>query len=477
MPALRLRTDSEALATHFDAIRTRLEVPTEFAPAALELATARAAAGLAGSDTPRDYVERRDVEFLSIDPEGSRDLDQALRIERNGSGFRFFYAIADVAAWVEPGDAIDSEARRRGTTVYCPDMRIPLHPLDLSEGAASLLADEDRPALLWEISLDQRGEISDIAVARSLVRNRRAMSYTAVQQQLDAGTTDESLRLIEEVGRLRRDLETARGGVSLILPEQQVEHVDDHFELRYEPTLAVEDHNAQLSLCCGIAAASLMIGAGFGLLRTLPPADAESLDQLRRHALALGVAWPDGMSYATWVRTLDATTPQGAALMHQCAQTLRGAGYAAFDGDLPAEHRHEAIAADYAHVTAPLRRLADRFANECVLAAAAHGRPPAWVIEALPLLAPIMAETGRRANAVDHASVDVMEAAVLSGRVGDVFEAVVTSTRHGVATVQLLDPAVIAAVHDATLTAGTDVRVRLVNADFDGPTVTFATQR
>lgn len=458
------------LVPYFEAVRTRLGVPIDFDPAATALAADRARSATTSNAVGADRVDRRDVELLSIDPAGSRDLDQALQIERAGSGYRFRYAIADVVAWVEAGDPIDAEAHRRGTTVYCPDVRVPLHPLALSEGAASLLADSDRPAVLWELALDQRGEIVDATLERALVRNRRALSYDAVQAELDAGTTDESLRLIEEVGRLRRELETARGGVSLVLPEQSVERAGDHFELRYEPTLPVEDHNAQLSLCCGIAAAGLMVGGGVGILRTLPPAAPEAFDRLRRHAAALGVDWPDDVPYAAWVRTVDPTTPSGAALMQQCAQTLQGSGYLAFDGDLPADpaaHRHAAIAADYGHVTAPLRRLADRYATECSLAAAAGRRPPAWVVEGLAGLPATMAETGRRAHAVDRAAVDLMEAAVLMDRIGDHFEAVVTGTRRGAATVQLIEPAVIATVPADGLEPGSAVRLRLVSADLD----------
>jgi exoribonuclease R len=79
------------------------------------------------------------------------DLDQALHVDRAGDGFRVHYAIADVAAFVTAGDAIDVEAHKRGETLYGADAKIPLHPKVLSEDAASLLPDQMRPALLWTI--------------------------------------------------------------------------------------------------------------------------------------------------------------------------------------------------------------------------------------------------------------------------------------------------------------------------------------
>ena len=96
---------------------------------------------------------------MTIDPPGARDLDQALHIERRGDGHRVHYAIADPASFVTPGGALDRDAHARGATVYAPDGKIPLHPPVLSEGAASLLPGEWRPAVLWTLDLDAAGEL------------------------------------------------------------------------------------------------------------------------------------------------------------------------------------------------------------------------------------------------------------------------------------------------------------------------------
>lgn len=463
---------SDRLAAGFERIRRDAGVSGDFPPDALAAADLAAAAPA----TNDDRADRRGVELVSIDPAGSRDLDQALHLRRRGSGYRLHYAIADVGAFVHPGDPVDTEARRRGTTIYCPDLRVPLHPTALSEGAASLLPGVDRPAILWSIDLDQHGSTADVAVARAVVRNRRAWSYTEAQTAIDAGQADEQLRLLEEIGRLRIEREVERGGVSLDLPDQNVERVDDHYELHYEAPHEVEAWNAQLSLCCGMAAADLMVGAGVGLLRTLPPPAPGILDRLRLSAAALGVDWPDHEPYARWVRSLDTATAAGAALMAQAARTLRGSGYLAFDGADgvgPAErHAHHAIAAPYAHVTAPLRRLADRFANECVLAAAAGRRPPSWVLTALPDLPALMGAANQRASAVDRAVVDLVEAAALEHLVGSTFDAVVTAADERSCTVQIRWPAVIATAQGRAA-VGSDVRVRLDAADPEAAALTF----
>src|SRR5690242_4865074 len=139
-----------------DAVRAEFHVPDHF-PADV-VAEAEASARTGGAPPPGASTEREDaraLELVTIDPEGSRDLDQAyLGERRTGGGFRIHYAIADVAWFVAPGGAVDREANERGVTLYQPDRRTALHPEVLSQGAASLLADQDRPALLWSIDLD-----------------------------------------------------------------------------------------------------------------------------------------------------------------------------------------------------------------------------------------------------------------------------------------------------------------------------------
>jgi exoribonuclease R len=326
--------------------------------------------------------------------------------------------------------------------------------------------------VLWTIDLDQRGEIAAVRVERAIVRNRRALDYAGAQAHLDGGGTDDQLRLLAEVGAARLDRERDRGGVSLTLPEQVVERHGDHYGLRFDTTVDVERWNAQLSLTTGLAAASLMLEHGVGVLRTLPPASPETLASLRSASIALGVAWPEGTSYPDWVRALDPARPRDAAMMVAASRTLRGAGYLALDGaatDRPAGEvpTHAAIAAPYAHVTAPLRRLVDRFGTECVLAGSAGRRPPGWVLDALPALPDEMERAAARAGGVDRACVDLVEAAVLAHREGELVAAAVTSMRKdGEAVVQLTEPAVIAvAAAPAGTSAGDAVTVRVVRAD------------
>ena len=170
------------------------------------------------------------------------------------------------------------------------------------------------------------------------------------------------------------------------------------------------------------------------------------------------------------MRGLDPAVPAHASLMQEATGVGRGAGYTAFDGAPPAEHGHFAIAADYAHATAPLRRLQDRYVSECCLAASAGSPPPDWVRAALPGLPASMAAADRRARAVERGVVDLVEAVLLQGREGERFAAVVIDD----GLVQLREPAVRARLAEGTPEPGSEVTVRLDRADPAARTVAFS---
>jgi exoribonuclease R len=429
------------------AVRAELRVPERF-PVAVDASAAAARQVRPGGDGRPD---RTAVELITIDPPGSRDLDQAFAAERRaGGGLRVWYAIADVAAFVAPADAVDAEAHRRGVTLYGPDRRVPLHPPWLSEGAASLLPDGDRPALLWCIDLDADGAPVSTRLERSVVRSRAQLTYAEVTDAVAAGTADDALVLLREIGELRLAAEAARGGVSLPLPDQIVTAgpgPGGGVRLVYEAPVASEAWNAQVSLLTGMEAARVMVAGGTGLLRTLPPADETILARLRRSAAALGAPWPPGGGYPAFVRSLDAATPAGAALLVQAARALRGAGYMGFRGGAVPDHPgHSAVAAAYAHVTAPLRRLCDRATNEVVLALIEGRTVPDWAAAELETLPDVMAEATRREGAYSRAALDLVEALILREAVGQRFPAVVVDVDDDRAQVQLRDPAVVARV-------------------------------
>ena len=513
-----------------DALRAHYEVPTAFPPEAL--AEAEAAAGAWAQDGPARLLadgarDARDLELVTIDPPGSMDLDQAVLLERLpaqagvGTGdapepsatYRVHYAIASLATFVTPGGALDTELRRRGETIYAPDAATPLHPEVLSHGAASLLQDAERPACLWTIDLDERGEVVSARVERALVRSRARLSYAQVQAAIDGQSAlpqeapADLPELLAEIGRLRLEREAARGGISMTTPEQVVEVTEAAeatevpgavspaadpdsaerpgpagYRLAYRVPVPAEQYNAQSSVLTGMCAARIMVECGVGILRTLPPARPEDYARLRRVAAALGIDWPAAQPYPELVRGLDHAVPAHAAFMEQAMSLFRGSGYLAFGVGgvgVPAEDEasdteeavHSAIAARYAHVTAPLRRLVDRYGEEVCIAACAQAPVPEWVLQALPDLPGVMEQTGKRARAIGRGALTALEALVLRGHEGEVFDGVITSERDGRGELVLAEPAVVTEIRAGTkapddgLPVGERVRVRLLSAD------------
>lgn len=477
MPARKLGLPPvvpEELAKGLAAIRATAEVPLDF-PVDVQAAAERAAA------EPRlPDLDRTDLELITIDPADSRDLDQALHIARGPRGeFVISYAIADVAAFVQPGDPIDLEAHRRGTTLYAPDSRTPLHPPVLSDGAASLLPNEVRPALLWTITLDHRGQTVAAEVARARVRSRAQLSYSEAQAEIDGSTPRETLGLLKLVGQWREIWERDRGGISLKLPEQEIQPKENGWTLRFRAPEPVEGWNAQISQLAGMAAAHIMLYGQVGILRTMPPADSYSLRRLRQVAKALRIVWPSEMDYPDFVRMLNPARPDQAAMLNSSARLFRGAGYRSFSGGIPEAADHAALASDYAHTTAPLRRLVDRYTGEICVALCADQPVPAWISRDLDGLPEEMATAERRAKNYERAIIDLLEVYLLADRVGQTFIATVIEVdrdkQHG--TVMIEEPAVEGRVTGDQLHLGQEVLVRLTSANYDVGAVAFEIAR
>jgi exoribonuclease R len=453
----------------FDSVRAELTVPPEF-PADV-LAEAEAAAG----DPALPAEDATGIPFVTVDPPGSRDLDQALHLAaRPGGGFRVSYAIADVAAFVRPGGLIDAEARKRTQTLYSPDLRTPLHPPVLGEGAASLLPDQVRPAVLWRIDLSADGEVAAVDVRRARVRSRAQLDYPALQAAVDAGTAPEPVALLARVGELRLALARTRHATELDVPEQDVVAAPGGgWTVEFRRQLPVERWNAQISLLTGACAATIMLDGGLGLLRTLPPPRPQDVAALRRLAPALGVDWPAGAEPGDVISALDGATPGQAAFLEHAAVLLRGAAYTPFDGTPPADPLHHAVGSAYAHVTAPIRRLVDRFGSEVCVALAAGADVPDWARSALPELPALMTGGGRLAGALERAVVDATEAWLLAGQEGRDFPAVVLDAGKDKGTIVLAEPAVRATCAGADLPVGERITARLEVVDQEKRVVRF----
>ncbi len=408
-------------------------------------------------------VDMTEMPFVTIDPEGSRDLDQAMHLSHEGNGWRVRYAIADVAAHVTPGGPIDVDAWSRVETVYCPDVRVGLHPPAMSEGFASLLPGQRTKAVVWDLSVAQDGTAGIFGVRRAWVTSRHQYSYEELRHDAPPEAR-EFTALLAAVGAARRGALARAGALSLPKPSQEVTTDGRLLHLEFRAGTGIEDDNSQISLLTGMAAARLMLEAGVGVLRTMPPASEAAMARLRRQAEAIGIDWPAGVQYSRLLATIDPMEPRGAAFLTAAVALFRGANWEAFDVERglaePSQLLHGALASPYAHVTAPLRRLVDRYATEVCLAHVAGREVPEWVRERLPALGSVMGAGVQRGSRVDRACLEAVEAAVLAPYLGREFDAVALDED----TVQLHEPAVVARC-DGRLEPGRRVRVRLTSAE------------
>ncbi|MEV0250696.1 RNB domain-containing ribonuclease [Nocardia sp. NPDC050712] len=422
-------------------------------------------------------IDRTDLALVTIDPPGALDLDQAVHLERTATGFLVHYAIADVAAVIRPDGALARESVARGQTFYLPDGTVPLHPPELSEDSASLLPDQTRPAVLWTIECDSAGAPSEFRVERALVRSRARLDYAGVQADADAGRLHPSIAALPEFGQRRIEAGLARGAIGLRLPSQSIirdDGTDGHWQLVVEPRTAADDWNEQVSLLTGMVAARIMLrgddsGQVIALLRTMPPPAESAIAAMRRTAAALGVHWPAEQQVGQMLALLDPNTPAALVLMSEATGLLRGAGYTVLNGDpegRPDSLEHSAIGAPYAHVTAPLRRLGDRYATEICLARCAGTEVPQWVRDGLAEVVTALRRSDALAGKVERACIDLTESTLLSERVGATFDAVVIREANGnrAAEIFIADPPVLGPCNGAP-PEGATVRVQLTAAD------------
>ena len=454
-----LRDPDQILKDGLAAIRGQYQLPETFPPEVIAEAEAAVKRPL---DDHRDCTDRH---FVTLDPASSRDLDQAFAIEVRGSSIICHYAIADVAWFVDDGGAMDREAWARGTSQYLPDGKVSLYPQNLSEGAASLLPDVIRPAILFSTRVELDGSAHLEGVERVRIRSRAKLGYeTVTPGDLPDG--------FEELNRRVALGEARRGAHRSDPPEQEVVAHDGHYGLRLSPQQPAEAQNAALSLANNLAVADALLKARTGLFRVMPEPEGWALKRLRNTAKAMGIDWPKGRDVPEMERMLDPAVANQAALLLAIRKASPGASYAPYrEGETP---WHAAMAASYAHATAPLRRLADRYVVMATLAVA-NGKPvPDTVTAAFERLPKIMARADALGGNISRAVIDLAEAVVLQPRIGETFAAIVTDVDQRGPRIQLCELPVVSRLKDAEVEAGAMIKVRLDEADPETRRIVFS---
>jgi ribonuclease R len=236
-------------------------------PAAVSEEVARILAS-PGLDDPA-LIDLESSAFITIDNEGSRDLDQAMFIAREGRGYRIDYALADAAYYVRPGTALFDDALERGASFYLPGFSVPMLPRELSEDLISLNEDRRRRAFVVRMVLDENADPISTEFFRARIRSRRKLTYFGVQRFYGGDGTlagfdfTETLELLREIGTKRIRAKEESGVAEYDRLETEIGLTKDQgsFTISARPRNGAEKYNEQVSLLCNMEGARFLRGS------------------------------------------------------------------------------------------------------------------------------------------------------------------------------------------------------------------------
>jgi ribonuclease R len=417
------------------------DIPTEFPREALDLAKAAAPVALG------ERTDLRDVPLVTIDPEDARDHDDAVWAAPddhpdNPGGFRLLVAIADVAHYVRPGDALDREAEKRGNSVYFPDRVVPMLPEAISNSLCSLRPHEDRPCLAIEMLIDRAGKKLRHRFLRGLMRSAARLTYGQAQAAQDGRPDEVTAPLLEPVlkplyGGFQALLAARikRGTLDLDLPERRVTLVDGAVA-RIEPRVRLDSHRLveEYMIAANVAAAEALEARRQPCMYRVHDApDPVKVEALREFAASLGLSLARGQVIrpAVFARLLEQArrTPYAAMLNELVLRSQAQAVYS------PENLGHFGLALRrYCHFTSPIRRYADLLVHRALITAYGFGEDGLQSDDGARFvrLGEHISATERRAAAAERDAIDRYVAAFLAERVGEVFVGGITGvTRFG----------------------------------------------
>ncbi len=418
------------------------ELPVDFRPEAVAEAEA------AGPMPLGARTDLRTLPLVTIDGADARDFDDAVWAEadtdkRNSGGWHIMVAIADVAAYVRPGSALDRDAFDRGNSAYFPDRVVPMLPEALSNGWCSLRPDEDRPCLVAEMWLDAEGSLRKHRFHRALMRSTARLTYEQVQAAHDGQPEPLTAPLRESVlaplygafGALLTAREK-RGTLDLDLPERRVVLADDGTVAAIEARDRLDSHRLieEFMITANVAAAERLEALRQPCMyRVHDQPDPVKIEALRQILDEFGIRLAKGQVIRPRILTQvlhKARQLPAARMVNQLV--LRAQSQAVYS---PANIGHFGLAlARYAHFTSPIRRYADLLVHRALIRGLGLGKD-GLSPEAEGRFAEIgehISATERRAATAERDAVDRFTAAFLQGKVGTIFAGAVNGvTRFG----------------------------------------------
>ncbi len=450
-----------------------------------EAVTGEAAAfsGSPGKSEMRGRFDLRDLELMTIDGADARDFDDAVCCHPEaGGGFRLWVAIADVSSYVQPGTALDEEARRRGTSVYFPQRVIPMLPEALSNGLCSLNPDVERLCLVCELQISTGGQVQDFCFFEAVMRSRARLTYEEVAALLQMGGRKagaglqrqraavlETLHHLHALYRVLRKTRSARGAIDFREREYLPRFDEAGIIEAVMPTPYNEAYQLieECMLCANVAAAELLQKCRLpALFRVHEPPAADSLEELRRFLSGLGLSLAGGANpkSAHFQKLLQQVEdkPQAEVVQLAMLRAMNRARYQAQNCGHFGLHY-----ATYTHFTSPIRRYPDLLVHRALRSLLhsqkehPHVRPhPQAALQArrtflpqadMKTLGGHCSETERRAEQASRDAMHYLKCSLLRDRVGDEFEGIISGVTHFGLFVQLQEIGVDGMAHISEL--------------------------
>ncbi len=406
-------------------------IPDDFPDKVIEEADKAKPVGLKGRE------DLRDMPLLTIDPSDARDHDDACYAHadddpKNPGGHVIWVAIADVAAYVQPGTALDREARKRGNSSYFPDRVVPMLPDRLSGDLCSLHEGVPRACIAVRMQIDADGNKIGHRFVRGLMRSAASLNYAEVQEAIDGTPNDRTGPLLETVLKplyaaytALKKARAARQPLELDLPERKIVLSDtgEVTSVAFRDRLDAHKLIEEFMILANVAAAETLIAKRRPLLFRVHEEPApEKLESLRETAQAAGLNLAKGQVLQT--RHLNALL--NAAAGTEDAElinltTLRSMAQAYYN---PENFGHFGLALrNYAHFTSPIRRYADLIVHRALISAHGWGKDGLTEDEIARLeeTAKHISDTERRSMMAERDTTDRYLAAYLSERVGNEF--------------------------------------------------------
>ena len=406
-------------------------IPDHFPDDVIAEADAKEPQGVQGRE------DLRELPLITIDPSDARDHDDACYAHadddpHNEGGHVLWVAIADVAAYVTPGSALDREARKRGNSTYFPDRVVPMLPDRLSGDLCSLHEGVPRACIAVRMVLDAKGNKLSHKFYRALMRSPASLHYEEVQDAIDGRPNDRCAPLVDPVLKplyaayeALKSARTIRQPLDLDLPERRIELAEDgtvtsvNFKDRLDAHRLIEE----FMVLANVAAAETLLAKKTPLLyRIHEEPSLEKLEALRETAQAAGFTLAKGqvLHTAHLNRLLnEAAGSDDAELIN--ISTLRSMTQAYYG---PAHIGHFGLALrSYAHFTSPIRRYADLIVHRALITAHGWGKDGLTPedMETLEQTGTHISDTERRSMTAERDTTDRYLASYLSERVGNEF--------------------------------------------------------